>query len=370
MVKVKGPLFSLGAKGSLGRAISYRKQPFGAQVEKKPKKRDLKSASQLSRRGLFLGAVGYWNSLSDEEQAAYRGLAAGLPMTGFNLCVQDYLMGRIAVGVDVEEGGTPKVAAATALNFGVSDFAVTDEGGKKAGIALDYTNSKIARKDQNEVVSGQWRFSDGAVGLRFGSDTGPTLKGSGDTLALAGLLSVSGVVTSISGAPKALGGQVVLYPSAHGSASAYGLYFGAQKWGAYNVAGVTGLYAYAQAAPGSGGIITAQRAAYLSHILSGSPTINLLQGLLIAEPSVYSWGGSIPLYEALNIGDFTTPDTTRLIQAGPTVPYLRLLGGGNPASNETNLYLKEGLNLRHVQVMDPGVGGANFVGGERVAILA
>ncbi len=59
----------------------------------------------------------------------------------------------------------------------------------------------------------------------------------------------------------------------------------------------------------------------------------------------------------------------RLMEVGPSTPYLRLVGGGNPAANQTNLYLKEAANLRQVRWMDPGAGGANFAGGERVMIL-
>lgn len=50
---------------------------------------------------------------------------------------------------------------------------------------------------------------------------------------------------------------------------------------------------------------------------------------------------------------------------GPVTPYLRLLGGGNPAANQTNLYLKEAANLRHVQWKD----GAAIGAGDRVMIL-
>jgi len=143
VVKVTGPLFSLGASGTLGKTISYRHQLFGDQVEKKPKKRDLKSVAQLTRRGLFQGAVAYWNGLSDEEKEAYKSLAAGLPMTGFNLCVRDYLVGVIALGVDVEEGGEVKVAGATKLNF-LSAFDVADEGDGRAGISLDVDESPLS----------------------------------------------------------------------------------------------------------------------------------------------------------------------------------------------------------------------------------
>ena len=58
-----------------------------------------------------------------------------------------------------------------------------------------------------------------------------------------------------------------------------------------------------------------------------------------------------------------------LIEAGPVTPYFRVVGGANPPAFQTNVYMKEAANLRQVRWMDPGAGGANFVGGERVMIL-
>jgi len=61
------------------------------------------------------------------------------------------------------------------------------------------------------------------------------------------------------------------------------------------------------------------------------------------------------------------------IWAGATyagIPRLRL-DEGTPAAGQTMLYLAEGVTptVRRVQWMDPGAGGANFAGGERVMVL-
>ena len=96
-------------------------------------------------------------------------------------------------------------------------------------------------------------------------------------------------------------------------------------------------------------------------------TVTLSTGVNIGN-----FGNSNRIVDAygLKIADMTTnTGFQRLIEAGPATPYLRLVGGGNPAANQTNLYLKEAANLRQVQWMDPGAGGANFAGGERVMIL-
>lgn len=304
MVKVRGPLFSMGASGTLGRAISYRRQVFGSQVEKKPQKRDLKSPAQVSRRELFLEAVAHWNSLSDEERAAYRGLAAGLPMTGFNLCVQDYLMGRIEVGVDVQEGGVEKVAAATVLDFTAADFMVTDEGDKKAGIAIDYTNSKIARKDQDEVVTGHWQH--GYMGVEANADLTAALKLGFPPIAAPnsyfGVACVAGVNPG-----KAL-------------TRLGGLQFDAYVIGGYNLANMEGVYCRVGALAFSGTLtevvaLKARRAYWAS--VAGA-TVPRAGGVVIDDQG-YQFDGSMDKLAGLVVAEQTGSATEK---------FLAWLGGG------------------------------------------
>lgn len=82
----------------------------------------------------------------------------------------------------------------------------------------------------------------------------------------------------------------------------------------------------------------------------------------------------------IHAGDIAGGAIARILELGPATPHLRLEGTGEwaPAINtaETPLLLIAGNNdnpltrtLRRVQWMDPGAGGANFAGGERVMIL-
>lgn len=130
MVRVKGPLFSMGASGTLGGAISYRRQLFGAQVERKPRKRDFKSAAQLNHRALFLKGVAYWHSLSAAEKENYKQRGNVLHMTGFNLCVRDYLLGAIMAATSgLRTTGAevllPTLAASPALAVGDGEWPET-----------------------------------------------------------------------------------------------------------------------------------------------------------------------------------------------------------------------------------------------------
>jgi len=57
--------------------------------------------------------------------------------------------------------------------------------------------------------------------------------------------------------------------------------------------------------------------------------------------------------------------TIRLLEIGPSTPYLRLAGGADPGANQTNLYLKEGTTLRRVQWKAGNTLGA----GDKVLVL-
>jgi hypothetical protein len=52
--------------------------------------------------------------------------------------------------------------------------------------------------------------------------------------------------------------------------------------------------------------------------------------------------------EGLKIEDQTGASTNRLLELGPATPYLRLVGGGDPPADKSNLYLKFGSTLYRV----------------------
>ncbi len=61
------------------------------------------------------------------------------------------------------------------------------------------------------------------------------------------------------------------------------------------------------------------------------------------------WSGSPHNAIGLKIGDQTVVTGNKyLIEAGPTTPYLRLVGGGDPPADKSNLYLKFGSTLYRV----------------------
>jgi len=178
-----------------------------------------------------------------------------------------------------------------------------------------------------------------------------------------------------------------IYAQVYGNRSSgpqftYGLNGGAVSQGTPSASYVWGLYFFAQhdsSSPCSqlGGILIQQQSG-----ASGTGAISAARGLFV---SAGYWGGSKPAsvygvdiedQGASGVGTAyglrildQTATTVRLLELGPTTPYLRLVGGATPAVNLTNLYLNEGGALRRVQCVDPGAGGANLQAGQRVLVL-
>ena len=182
--------------------------------------------------------------------------------------------------------------------------------------------------------------------------------GSGATPNTQRLLNVIGTLDT----HPAVAGYFLVYGNrAGGPQFTYGLAGGARGQGNPTASYVYGLYFFAQHdSPGYcyqlGGINIQQQSG-----ASGTGALSQARGLYVS-PSY--WGGSNPTYVygidiaeqghadvsfayGLRIHD-QTADTVRLLELGPSTPYLRLLGGGNPPTDKSNLYLKFGSTLYRV----------------------
>jgi hypothetical protein len=141
----------------------------------------------------------------------------------------------------------------------------------------------------------------------------------------------------------------------------YGLSGGARGQGTPSASLVYGLYFFAQHDTSGpcyqlGGILIQQQSG-----ASGTGALSQARGLYISQGY---WAGSKPSYVygvdiedqggsgvgtayGLRILD-QTASTVRLLELGPPVPYLRLLGGGYPPTDKSNLYLTFGTTLYRV----------------------
>lgn len=68
MAKLKGPLFSLDARGSVGPALTYSSRRSGSQVRFQKKQQDVITAARTTQRDYFEEGYAAWNTLSSEEQ--------------------------------------------------------------------------------------------------------------------------------------------------------------------------------------------------------------------------------------------------------------------------------------------------------------
>lgn len=83
VTKIRNPLFSIKASGSLAKTMSFVKRLGQPIVEKKPEIPDAKSLAQLSWRHMYLKAVALWHALSAAEKQEWESLARRRHMTGY-----------------------------------------------------------------------------------------------------------------------------------------------------------------------------------------------------------------------------------------------------------------------------------------------
>jgi len=72
MPKVIGPLFSLGARKTIGRTLTFQRRPSGHAVFIRTTPYDPKATDQLSHRAIIAEAVTKWQSLTDEQKQQWK----------------------------------------------------------------------------------------------------------------------------------------------------------------------------------------------------------------------------------------------------------------------------------------------------------
>jgi hypothetical protein len=144
----------------------------------------------------------------------------------------------------------------------------------------------------------------------------------------------------------------------------YGLYFLAATESPNATAYLGAIYAYIQSTAAGSGAITVARGLQMP----AASWVGAKPATVHCADFADQGGAGVGTAYGLTIAD-QTATTVRLLELGPVTPYLRLTGGAAPGAGLTNLYLNEGGNLRRVQWVDPGAGGANLVAGQRVMVL-
>ena len=86
MAKVKGPLLSQRAHGSIGDLITYQSRNIFQNCHRKATPTDRNSPAQISRREIFAAAILVWQSMTADEKEVYN--AQGITynnISGFNV---------------------------------------------------------------------------------------------------------------------------------------------------------------------------------------------------------------------------------------------------------------------------------------------
>ena len=267
-------------------------------------------------------------------------------------------MGRLKLFGEPEGGGTDDHSALSNLGYAQSGHTGFVPSQGEALIDILRLNQNIIRdSDGNDRIT----LSSASPHVALTGDLDVSQHGAFGGGASPVSYRVLNIVGTLSTHPAVALYGVIYGNRASGPQFTYGLAGGAVGQGTPSASFVYGLYFYAKHDTSStcgqlGGILIQQQSG-----AGGSGSLLAARGLYIS--SSY-WGGSKPtnVYGVdiedqggsgvgtaygLHIVDQTAA-TVRLLELGPSTPYLRLLGGGDPPANKSNLYLKFGSTLYRV----------------------
>jgi len=91
MVKIRGPLHSVSASGSVAGNLTFSQRKSGQQARWQKKQKDYVNPARANVRSLYSNAVSAWNSLTKEAKNVWKQASQGKQMTGYNFFVQDYI---------------------------------------------------------------------------------------------------------------------------------------------------------------------------------------------------------------------------------------------------------------------------------------
>lgn len=91
MAKLKTPLLSLGAHGTIADTLTFQKRGRGTMARKKPVPIDAKTLPQIYHRWLYQDYVAYWHDQTAETQQLWETNARPHHMTGFAYWMKYYL---------------------------------------------------------------------------------------------------------------------------------------------------------------------------------------------------------------------------------------------------------------------------------------
>ena len=103
MTKVKAPLMSISATGTIGNILTYGKVKGRQYVKSnrlelyglyyfKQKKYHSQTVKQMAGREYFKNAIESWENLTEEQKQVYINKAKGEPVTPISLYIKEYMV--------------------------------------------------------------------------------------------------------------------------------------------------------------------------------------------------------------------------------------------------------------------------------------
>lgn len=106
MAKIKNPLMSITAAGSIGSLLTYSTTTSSPVAKRMSAPAKRTSTAQQAQRNKYLEAIATWKALTDEEKAEYSARAERLKITGYNLYLSETIAPPTPTGTLWDGGAT------------------------------------------------------------------------------------------------------------------------------------------------------------------------------------------------------------------------------------------------------------------------
>ncbi len=155
MVKLRGPMESLAAHGTLGNILNFSSKHGRAYARKKPKPTNNHQVTQLGLRAAVTFLTKQWQTLSPDEQATWSPLATSFNLPPYNAYLKENLT-RAADNLSPtrEYPATPTVYNAVVTNFTWKSFPSHLELSFRISANMNHWSVELHRAPIGGVQSG------------------------------------------------------------------------------------------------------------------------------------------------------------------------------------------------------------------------
>jgi hypothetical protein len=189
MAKVKGPLMSLEARGSLANKITFRNSTGRNIVSLKSQPTGSPSSAQTTQRALYADGVVYWNALPEPDKQAWADIGRSNGISGYSAFMSDWLLG----------GGPPPLAPTTWNPADKSAYNTLSNGDLTTAVLTGFQPGGV--RSVGGITTGKYYFeylieavSNGGTLVGFGTAGFDLDSALGDTVGGLGYRDIDGAV--------------------------------------------------------------------------------------------------------------------------------------------------------------------------------